>query len=111
MPTYHVRAYLGTGSKHQFTLPVGVVDLTWEQGGQLIRPTHRLIEKALAIPGAKKRKNVRIVNEKENKKTYITDTCACADKIAQGNLSWYVQFKDNPVFSELRKYNHVSSPS
>lgn len=50
--TYHVRTDLGTGSKHEFTLPVGIVDLTRQQGGQLVRSANRFIQEALAVTSA-----------------------------------------------------------
>lgn len=52
--THHVRANLGTGSKHQFTLSVGIVDLTRQECGEFVRPADRLIKEALPVAGAKK---------------------------------------------------------
>lgn len=59
---------MGTRSKHQFTLSVGIVDLTREEGGQLVRSAYRLVEEALPIASAKKKnsKNVCTVNKKNN---------------------------------------------
>lgn len=54
--TYHVWANLGTRSKHQFTLSVGIVDLTREEGGQVVCSAHRLIEQTLPIARTKKKK-------------------------------------------------------
>lgn len=56
--SYHVWANLGTGAKHQFTLPVGIVDLTREEGGQLVWSAYGLIKEALPIASAKNSKNV-----------------------------------------------------
>lgn len=59
---------MGTRSKHQFTLSVGIVDLTREEGGQLVRSAYRLVEEALPIASAKKKKpskNVCTVNKKK----------------------------------------------
>lgn len=47
---------MGTRPKHQFTLSVGIVDLTREEGGQLVRSAYRLVEEALPIASAKKNK-------------------------------------------------------
>lgn len=52
--TYQVRTNLGTGTKHQFTLSVGIVELTREESGHVICSAHRLIKEALPIAGAKK---------------------------------------------------------
>lgn len=61
---------MGTRPKHQFTLSVGIVDLTREEGGQLVRSAYRLVEEALPIASAKKKKknskNVCTVNNKKN---------------------------------------------
>lgn len=45
---------MGTGTKHQFTLSVGIVELTREESGHVICSAHRLIKEALPIAGAKK---------------------------------------------------------
>lgn len=93
---------MGTGSKHQFTLSVGIVDLTREEGGQLVRPAYRLIKEALSISGAEKRKSACNVNEKEvqNHTGLITNrempTCTHIS-------SWYGSFQDNPMFSDPQK--------
>lgn len=50
--SYHVRTDLGTGSKHEFTLPVGIVDLARQQGGQLVCSANRFIQEALAVTSA-----------------------------------------------------------
>lgn len=50
--SYHVRTDLGTGSKHEFTLPVGIVDLTRQQGGKLVRSGNGFIQEALAVTSA-----------------------------------------------------------
>lgn len=54
---------MGTGSKHEFTLSVGVVDLPREEGGQLIRPAYGLVQKALPVAGAVLNQNTSQVNE------------------------------------------------
>lgn len=64
--TNHVRADLGTGAKHQFALSVGVVDLTRQQGGELVRSAYRLIQEALPIASAKRQDDWK---EKHSHKT------------------------------------------
>lgn len=36
--SYHERTDLVAGTEHEFTLPVGVVELTWQLVGKVIRP-------------------------------------------------------------------------
>lgn len=55
-------------SKHQLTLSVGVVNLAWQEGGQLVRPAHGLVEEALPIASTES-KNRLIRQVEENKHT------------------------------------------
>lgn len=58
-----------TRSKHQLTLSVGVVNLTRQEGGQLVRPAHGLVEEALPIASAKsKNRLMRRVKENDDEK-------------------------------------------
>ncbi len=111
-PTYHIRANLGTRSKHQLTLSVGIVDLTGEEGGQLIRPAYRLIKEALPIASANNSNNVGTVNElaqncnkcvhaQTNAHMHICEQKANFDV---RNISRIIQDFDT------KKYQHVSSP-
>lgn len=43
---------MGSGSKHELALSVGVVDLARQQGGQLVGPASGFIEEALTITSA-----------------------------------------------------------
>lgn len=54
-----------TRSEHQLTLSVGVVNLTRQEGGQLVRPAHGLVEEALPIASTEsKNRLIRRVEDK-----------------------------------------------
>lgn len=57
-----------TRSKHQLTLSVGVVNLTRQEGGQLVRPAHGLVEEALTVASTESKNRLKRRVE-ENKHT------------------------------------------
>ncbi len=57
--SYHKRTDLGAEAEHEFTLPVGIVELTWKLVGKVIRLPRRLIQETFTITSAKKTKTDR----------------------------------------------------
>lgn len=60
MSTYQIWTYLRTRSKHQLALSVGVVNLTGQQGGQLVGPAYGLVQQTLSIASTETQKRVRV---------------------------------------------------
>lgn len=58
--SYHERTDLGAGTEHEFTLSVGVVELTWQLVGKVIRPARGLVQETFTITSAEKKKNIQI---------------------------------------------------
>lgn len=57
--SYHERTDLGAGTEHEFTLSVGVVELTWQLVGKVIRPARGLVQETFTITSAEKKKTYR----------------------------------------------------
>lgn len=50
--TYHEGANSRSGAKHEFTLPVGIVELARELGGEVVGPANRLVQQTLPVSSA-----------------------------------------------------------
>lgn len=95
MPTYHVGTNLRTGTKHEFTLSVGIVDLTREEVGQLICSSNWLIQEAFPIAGARrqeecmhsewKKKSSKMKTNQQGKSK--AEVGACVISFTKANIS------------------------
>lgn len=57
MEAYHKWADLGARSKHEFALPISIVDLTWELDREVIGPANWFIQQTLPITSTGRKKN------------------------------------------------------
>lgn len=110
-PTYHVWANLGSRAKHQLTLSVGIVDLTREEGGQLVRPAHRLIEEALSIASASKKTKKKECEYCKCKGSKKSQKSVYKQTNAYMYTHFLVVWRFSSVFSDPPEYQQMSSLS